>query len=183
MNPMNPDLVHRPHTSRGFSLTEILVALVIIAALAGIAVPVIRTGIDSANQAGCLSNLRQIGIALETYGQDHGQRMPVMEAGRRSRDEDVPVMDTVLIDYLGSEDVFRCPADQEEWRKSGSSYLWNPVLSGLPKNQLSFFGTDEPGRIPMVIDKEAWHPRTNEGTNFLYADLSASNQVHFRLSP
>ena len=167
---------------RGFTLTEMLVVLVIIAALAGIAVPVVRSGIDSAKQSNCLSNLRQIGVALEKYSQDHAQRMPVMEAGRRSRGEDVPVLDTVLLDYVGSEDVFRCPADSEEWRKSGSSYLWNSTLSGLPKNGLSFFGTDAPGRIPLVIDKEAWHPKADEGTNFLYADYSASHQFRFATS-
>ncbi len=167
----------------GFTLTEMLVVLVIVASLAAIAVPVFRSGRDSANRAGCLSNLRQIGMALETYTQDHGRMMPVMEAGRRSRNEEVPVMDTVLIDYVGSGEVFRCPADPEQWEKSGSSYLWNPLLNGRPRTRLSFFGTDEPGRIPMVTDKEAWHPGANEGTNFLYADLSAANEVRFAPSP
>ena len=173
----------KPMFRRGFTLTEMLIVVLILGALVGIAVPVIRSGIDSANRAGCLSNLRQIGIGLEGYTQDHAQRMPVLEAGRRSRSEDVPVMETVLLDYVGGEEVFRCPADSEQWRISGSSYLWNPLLSGRPKTSLSFFGTEEPSRIPLVSDKEAWHPQANEGTNFLYADLSATNEVRFQVSP
>jgi hypothetical protein len=38
------------------------------------------------------------------------------------------------------------------------------------------YGTDK--RIPLVTDKEDWHPGES-GTNFLYADLSASNKVKF----
>lgn len=167
----------------GFTLTELLVALLIIAGLAGIAFPLIRGGMRAADQAGCLSNLRQIGLGLEAYLQDHGQRMPVMESGRRSREEDVPVLETVLAPYLENDAVFRCPADPGVWEKSGSSYLWNSTQNGLRRNQLAFFGTERPERIPLIIDKEAWHPQSLEGTNFFYADLTSSNKVRFSVSP
>jgi prepilin-type processing-associated H-X9-DG protein len=47
----------------------------------------------------------------------------------------------------------------------------------LPVSKLSFFGIkDRPDKIPLVIDKEAWHPH---GTNFLYADQSSSSKARF----
>lgn len=169
---------------RGFTLLEMLIALVIVAALAGIAYPLIRSGVRSADQAGCLNNLRQIGVGLELYLQEHTQRMPVLEAGRRSREEDLPVLETVLIDYLETERVFECPADPGEFRRSGSSYLWNTTQNGLHVSQLSFFGTDEASRIPLVVDKEAWHPGGEKGSsNFLYADQTAENRLRFGVSP
>lgn len=168
---------------RGFTLTELIITVVIIASLAGLAFPLIRSGIRSAHQAGCLSNLRQIGLGLESYLQDNNQRMPVLETGRRSRDEDIPVLETVLDAYLETPEVFRCPADPEVFEATGSSYIWNSTQSGLRRTQLEFFGTDDPSRIPLVIDKESWHPTANNGSNFLYANMTTGNRVSFAVSP
>lgn len=173
-----------PTAPRGFTLVEMLVVVLIIAALSAIGTVVVRSGIRSAHEAGCLSNLRQIGVGLELYLQDNSQRMPELMAGRRSRDEEVPVLETVLIDYLESELVFKCPADSEEFTKTGSSYMWNPTQSGLHVMQLSFFNTDDPSRIPLVVDKEAWHPGGSDGSsNFLYADRTSDNRLRLAVSP
>jgi len=58
----------------GFTLIELLVVVSIIALLIGILVPVLGTARDSARQAVCGANLRQIGIASESYiGANRGQ--------------------------------------------------------------------------------------------------------------
>jgi prepilin-type N-terminal cleavage/methylation domain-containing protein len=170
---------------RGFTLTEMLVVLAIVAALAAISVPLIRMGLRSSHKAACLSNLQQIGIGLESYLQDHNQRMPVLAAGRKSRSEDLPVLEVVLKPYLQSEKVFHCPADSEIFEESGSSYLWNTTQNGLPRSKLSFFGQEgDLSKIPLVIDKESWHGGgEDQGSNFLYADYSASNRLKFSVSP
>jgi len=167
----------------GFTLTEILVVLAIVVTLAGIAYPLIRSGIRSSHKAGCLSNLQQIGIGLESYLQDHNQRMPELEAGRKSRTEETPVLEVLLEPYLQSEEVFHCPADSEIFAASGSSYLWNTTQNGLPRTKLSFFGQEgDLSKIPLVIDKESWHGG-EAGSNFLYADYSATNRLKFSISP
>jgi hypothetical protein len=161
-----------------------MVVVLIIASLSAIGTLVVRSGVRSAHKANCLSNLRQIGMGLELCLQDNSQRMPVMLAGRRSRDEDVPVLETVLLEYVENELVFKCPADSEEFAKTGSSYMWNPTQNGLHVTQLSFFNTDEPSRIPLVVDKESWHPGGSDGSsNFLYADRSAENRLRLDVSP
>lgn len=167
----------------GFTLTELIVAVLIVAALSGIAFPVVRNGIQASHKAGCLSNLRQIGLGLESYLQDNNQVMPELETGRRSLDEDIPVLENTLDRYLETTDVFRCPADREVFAATGSSYIWNSTQSGLRRNQLEFFGTEDPGRIPLVIDKEAWHPGSDTGSNFLYANMTTGNRVSFAVSP
>ena len=169
----------RPSITRGFTFTELLVVLAIIAVLAAIAVPVGRSVMARSRSAACLSNLRQIGAGLEAYLQDHAQMMPDISAGRRSKAEDTPVLETALAGYLPNPESFHCPADHGHFGKSGCSYLWNSSQSGRHRLRLVFFGKEgDDRRIPLVTDKESWHPG-EPGVNFLYADLSASSKVEF----
>jgi len=163
--------------TRGFTLIELLIVVAIIATLLGIGFPMSRYLIDRSREARCMNNLRSLGVAFQSYLQDHGNMMPVLEAGRSSKTEDVPVLEVVLLPYLETQEAFHCPADSKEFKKSGSSYLWNSTQNGLPYSQLSFFGIkDRPDKVPLITDKEAWHPG---GTNFLYADMSSSNKPRF----
>lgn len=165
--------------ARGFTLTELLVVLLIVAALAAISFPIGQAILARSRSAACLSNLRQIGVALEGYLQDNVQTMPAIAAGRKSKAEDTPVLETELATYLPNPEVFHCPADHEIYEKSGCSYIWNSSQSGRNRRQLEFFGkSGADQRIPLVTDKEDWHPG-DPGVNFLYADLSASSKVQF----
>jgi prepilin-type N-terminal cleavage/methylation domain-containing protein len=56
---------------RGFTLTEMLVVIAVIAVLTAILLPVFSTVREKARQNACLSNLRQIGTALTAYAQDY----------------------------------------------------------------------------------------------------------------
>ncbi|GAA5482607.1 type II secretion system protein [Haloferula sargassicola] len=173
----------RPSQQRaGFTLTEILVALLIVATLAGISFPLVRAGMRSAHRATCLSNLRQIGVGVELYTQDHGQRMPDLATGRDSKDEDKDVIENTLDEYLENPEVFHCPADEGEFEATGSSYGWNPVVSGRRLGRLEFFGSDETESIPLVYDKENWHESGEEnGTNILYANWTTTNEINFSI--
>ena len=161
--------------TRGFTLTEMLVVIAIIGTLAGIGYPVTLSFIAKSREAACLTQLRSLGMALQTYLQEHNGRMPELAIGRASRSEDIPVLDTVLLPYVGSPDAFRCPADPIEFGKTGSSYNWNHLQNGRLASDLYFFGVRE-DVIPLITDKESWHPG---GTNFLYADSSSSNKPRF----
>ena len=55
----------------GFSLVELLVVLAVIVILVSILIPVIVAVREQSRVAGCLSNLRQIGHAINMYGVDH----------------------------------------------------------------------------------------------------------------
>ncbi len=170
-----------PHRLTGFTLMEVLITIAIVVALAALVIPVGNTMLRNSRKAACLSNLRQIGTGLESYLQDHQNIMPELAVGRSSIQEDVPVLDNTLQAYLSSPDVFRCPEDDKEFKKSGSSYLWNSTQNGRPKMNLAFFGSTDSSQIPLVTDKEAWHGEQN-GANILYADYSASGEFKFRTS-
>src|SRR5947207_2591254 len=60
----------------GFTLIELLVVLAIISILAGILFPVFAQVRERARQTVCLSNLRQISLAMQVYVQDYDDGLP-----------------------------------------------------------------------------------------------------------
>lgn len=69
---------------RGSSLIELMVVAAIVAVLAAVLLPAARAVRGSAQRAQCLSNLRQIGVAMQTYLSDNRGWYPT------SRQEGVP---------------------------------------------------------------------------------------------
>lgn len=62
----------------GFSLIELLTVVGVIVVLLGLLVPFLQKARDWSNVTGCQANLRQIGICVQFYIQDHdGQIVPM----------------------------------------------------------------------------------------------------------
>jgi prepilin-type N-terminal cleavage/methylation domain-containing protein len=166
--------------ARGLTLLETLVALAVLATLAGICFPLGRSMLARSREAACLNQLRALGTALESYLQDHNQILPDIAMGRSSKADPTPVLETVLLPYVDTPDAFKCPQDNTEFKATGSSYFWNHLQGGLPVSRLAFFGIEgRPDKIPLISDKEAWHPG---GTHFLYADQTSSSQIRFAVN-
>ena len=164
-----------------FTLIELLLVIAIIAVLAGLLMPVVSKAKEAGRSTACLSNLRQMGIALQAYVGENNNHLPWMR-DKVYGTNSVPVTnspalsspDIVLSNYFGATRLLRCPSDKAGvFEQSDSSYAWNSLLNGQDADHLVVMNTPfNPHQIPVFYDKEAFHllRGASNGINFLYAD-------------
>ena len=138
----------------GFTLIELLAVIAIIGLLASIMVPVVQSVRLSAQQTQCASNMRQLGVAMLTYANDHDMTLPETSHTAAVGRTWIYTLD----DYLGNSDEVRiCPADpkgDQRLAAGGTSYILNSFLF-VP--QMDPFGntTGEPTNNLLAIDNPA----------------------------
>ena len=99
---------------RAFTLIELLVVIAIIAILAAILFPVFAQAREKARETACMSNMRQIGMAVRMYVQDNEEAFPVFQAYNTIPPPNMPGhkgVEDELKPYTKSRDLFRCPDD------------------------------------------------------------------------
>lgn len=92
---------------KAFTLIELLVVIAIIAILAAILFPVFAQAREAARGVACLSNMRQMGLAITLYADDSDGVLPMDShsgGGRHSWIE-------TLQPYVKTRLIYRCPGD------------------------------------------------------------------------
>ncbi len=105
---------------RGFTLIELLVVIAIIAILSAILFPVFQKVRENARRTACLSNLKQLGLAIVQYNQDFDEKEPngASPYGQGSG------WTNEVYPYVKSIAVFQCPDDSSHGTRA-SSYGMN----------------------------------------------------------
>ena len=158
----------------GFTLIELLVVIAIIAILAAILFPVFARAREKARDTSCLSNLKQIGLAIRMYVQDYDEKFPNARIGGAIPGDygaSIPFMlpaerqlqgwPTLMQPYVKNQQIFWCPSDDNESTSPSAtvSYFWrhcidvHGVVLGGPKD--SRF--THPAQQIVVHERFDWH--------------------------
>ena len=195
---------------KAFTLVELLVVIAVIAVLAAIALPVLSKSRKSAHRTHCLSNLRQLGVAIHTYCDDYDDKYPWAWA-----DNYVYLYPTVctpslrqaVTPYAREGSLWACPTDTgETWplmvggfKKRtpplytfyyDSSYGWlglgrDAYLPGRSRSRVK-----RPASVLLLVECRPWHgsPKPNDNYytttdmfNTLYCDGHAVAQPYLQI--
>ncbi|MHB1461446.1 MAG: DUF4190 domain-containing protein [Armatimonadota bacterium] len=162
--------------SKGMAITGLVTSIIgcvisPIFILSAIMYPVFSQARLKAQQSGCLSNAKQIGLAMVLYADDYDEKLPMTENWR-----------TALLPYIKTDKVFTCVnAKNREY-----SYAMNSALNGCkistlsnPANTVSAFESDIP-KINASGGIESVSYRHNQGgnplANMIFADGHAAGK-------
>lgn len=138
---------------QGFTLIELLVVISIIAMLIAILLPALQAARETARATACMSNYRQIGLAMFAYAEDYGGRLP--------RDLDnfkTPVPEfkdrtwgNALRSYLGADttltadnpEVFICPTTESMGIRGKPWWASHPGANAALHYRASITGDSE----------------------------------------
>lgn len=142
----------------GFTLTELLIVLSILALLAAILLPVFALVRRKGQRTNCISNLHQLHIACALYAQDaDGFLPPYLSEPNDSPStrggclgERSDLLLAALNPYLHSKDVWHCPSDFSK-PPSGETMCGLPLLN-LTSYYYGGFRVTSHGTALMRID-------------------------------
>lgn len=111
-----------------FTLIELLVVIAIIAILAAILFPVFAQAREKARQTACLSNMKQMGLALMMYIQDYDGTMCINEGTLYDKNPQGlwASWNDLILPYMKNQDLWWCPSLTRP--HPGTS--WDSLLGG-----------------------------------------------------
>jgi prepilin-type N-terminal cleavage/methylation domain-containing protein len=141
---------------RGYTMTELLIVIAIIAIMAAMLLPVIHRVRASARRASCMSNLRQLGLAVLEYAEDSDGRLPSYmvstaappPSGRPASGQ--WYWNEIVYAYHKNAALFYCPSGAPSGSPWAGQYGANmQVLRGQP---ILLSGVQAPSAVYLCMD-------------------------------
>jgi prepilin-type N-terminal cleavage/methylation domain-containing protein len=132
----------KPRADAAFTLIELLTVMAILLALAALLLPVVSKAKTQSQRGTCVSNLRQVSLAIKMYADDNKDALPQLAQPSTAGDLVWIGFRPIVQNYLGihrqaspDDKVFVCPAD-----KFSVEWITEPYRAGpLYENTLTNF--------------------------------------------
>ncbi|HTQ09665.1 MAG TPA: prepilin-type N-terminal cleavage/methylation domain-containing protein [Fimbriimonadaceae bacterium] len=180
---------------RAFTLIELLVVIAIIAILAALLFPVFSQAKESAKASGCLSNIQQIGMAVQMYLGDSDGTYPqtkpyasdpaVQDSSGGDEEPDQGSVFDLIFPYMGSgsraqgqnlsrAQVFSCPDDADPFGKScvladpDAPDVTSYLMNGYFVFGLNESGVDRPSNTILLAERRSQTPDFTPFCDYIY---------------
>lgn len=168
----------------GFSFIEVLIVVGVCLILFAIILPVFSIAKKKSKRTACVSNLKQIGMALQLYAQDNDEMLPLFrnrrhdEKGRSTQWDSPESLYTAVYSKAKDARILYCPADVyagQDIEVFGinhkfSSYCYNMLPPDASEGTLTITGVLKGGTVsiapadyPLVRDCNLGYSETVNG--------------------
>ncbi len=137
-----------------FTLAELLVVIAVIGILIALLLPAVQSARAAARRSQCASNMRQIGLAIHQYANDHRGRFPLLAHDNPLEKSWLQTLDPYLEDM---DQVRLCPEDHERIELASNRITSYAMNGYLRPADIVPFGGQEPGFVPKLYDLAETH--------------------------